>query len=138
MSSKGIVIKKWHSQILISSDKLSVSVLTRLTTKWDYLTQLQNDSSRQDEDSTDTMEVLEEKLNSHITREYTDLLKICLLGGSAAAADDQPDSMEQDEMDVGPQQRFVILIVNRVNQPIAATLMEITPYLSLNIHNSTV
>lgn len=71
--------------------------------KWEYLTQLQNEAVP-DEESTDTLEVLEEKLNVQITREYTDVIKICLVGGSAAAAT-ETDSMDQDDMDTGPVQR---------------------------------
>lgn len=73
-------------------------MLSRLTMKWDFLAQLQNDAVP-DEESTDA-QVLEEKLNAHITREYTDLIKICLVGGSAAVGDS--DGMDQDDMDTRP------------------------------------
>ncbi|KAK6632104.1 hypothetical protein RUM44_007134 [Polyplax serrata] len=73
-------------------------MLTRLTKKWEYLLQLRNESNA-DEDSSDAQEVLEEKLHSMITSDYSDVLKICLIGGSRdnsyeTEAMDQDDAME--------------------------------------------
>lgn len=50
-----------------------------------------------DEENTDAQEVVEEKLNSFITREYTDVLKICLVGGCNDTNQDC-EVMDQDEM----------------------------------------
>lgn len=70
-------------------------MLQRLTKKWEYLQQLRNESNV-DEENADAQEVLEEKLNSLITREYTEVIKICLVGGSSEQPQES-EVMDQDD-----------------------------------------
>lgn len=70
-------------------------MFTRLSKKWDYLTQLKNESNGDDSPS-NTQELLDEKMNSIITREYSDVIKICLIGGSTDTSEDEV--MDQDDV----------------------------------------
>ncbi|KAL0274098.1 UNVERIFIED_CONTAM: hypothetical protein PYX00_006610 [Menopon gallinae] len=71
-------------------------MLTRLTKRWEYITQMKTETNT-DEENSDAQEIVEEKLNSLITREYTDVLKICLVGGCNDPNQDC-EVMDQDEM----------------------------------------
>lgn len=76
-----------------------------MTKKWEYLSQIRNESNSEEENS-DAQEVLDEKLNSLITREYSDVIKICLVGGSSDNSLDG-EIMDQDEvMESSASHRF--------------------------------
>lgn len=57
------------------------SVLTRLTVRWQYISALY-ESGELGEDINDTQEVVEDMLNRTLTREYLDVLKVALVGGT--------------------------------------------------------
>ncbi|XP_052872202.1 exportin-5 [Anopheles cruzii] len=87
---------------------LAPFVLTRLTTRWHYITSLY-ESGELGEDVSDTQEVLEDMLNRTLTREYIDVLKVALVGSSidptANASTDASSSMDQDDQSMdGPPQ----------------------------------
>lgn len=67
-----------------------LSVLNRLTTRWQYITALY-ESGELGEDINDTQEVLEDMLNRTLTREYLDVLKVALVGATIT-----PTSIERD------------------------------------------
>ncbi|GLH08763.1 Exportin-1 [Gryllus bimaculatus] len=71
------------------------SNLERLSNKWQYITQLY-ETGRIDDENTDTQEVLEDMLNRTLTREYLDVLKVALVGGSTDSGSLGFD-MDQDE-----------------------------------------
>lgn len=56
-------------------------MLTRLTARWEYITRLY-ETGELGEDINDTQEVLEDMLNRCQTREYIELLRVALVGGS--------------------------------------------------------
>ncbi|XP_063223391.1 exportin-5 [Bacillus rossius redtenbacheri] len=74
-------------------------MFTRLSTKWQYITQLY-DSGSIDDDQADTQEVLEDMLNRTLTREYLSLLKLALVGGSSESS--SYDTMDQDAESAEP------------------------------------
>lgn len=59
---------------------LFLLVLSRLHTKWQQVIEFRNREAQ--EDNQDTQEVLEDILTRALTREYLDLLKVALVGGS--------------------------------------------------------
>lgn len=61
-------------------------MLNRLTNRWQYITALY-ESGELGEDVSDTQEVLEDQLNRTVTREYLDLLKVALVGGTITDRD---------------------------------------------------
>lgn len=63
----------------------------RLHTKWQLVNELRAREAA--DDNTDAQEVLEDILTRALTREYLDLLKVTLVGGSLS-----PDSMETDDL----------------------------------------
>lgn len=65
----------------------------RLSAKWQYITRRYEDGTLDDE--TDTQEVIDDMLNRNLTRDFIDVLKVALVGGTANDAV-LPDSMEQD------------------------------------------
>ncbi|XP_018329940.1 exportin-5 [Agrilus planipennis] len=72
-------------------------MVNRLYTKWQYVNELRNREAA-DDNSTDTQEVLEDILTRALTREYLELLKVALVGGSLS-----PDTMETDDLSMdGP------------------------------------
>jgi exportin-5 len=58
-------------------------VLNRLTTRWDYIRGLYENGALGEDTNNDAQEVLEDILNRTLTREYLDVLKVALVGGSA-------------------------------------------------------
>lgn len=75
-------------------------VLNRLTTRWNYIASLY-ESGELNEEVNDTQEVLEDMLNRTLTREYLDVLKVALVGGSltieANGGASTDVTMDQDE-----------------------------------------
>jgi exportin-5 len=61
-------------------------VLNRLTARWDYITSLYENGALGDDTTNDTQEVLDDILNRTLTREYLDVLKVGLVGGTAGTA----------------------------------------------------
>lgn len=84
----------------------------RLTARWQYITALY-ESGELGEDITDTQEVLEDMLNRTLTREYLDVLKVALVGGTITPTLSERDNssgaldniMDQDDqsMDIPAQ-----------------------------------
>ncbi|XP_069685325.1 exportin-5 isoform X2 [Periplaneta americana] len=70
-------------------------MFTHLNNKWRYLTLLY-ESRGMDEENTDAQEMLEDMLNRTITREYLDVLKAILVGGSTEIV---LNAMDQDDME---------------------------------------
>lgn len=58
-------------------------MLTRLTNRWLYITRLYENGALGEDTNNDAQEVLEDILNRTLTREYLDVLKVALVGGSA-------------------------------------------------------
>lgn len=71
-----------------------ISVLTRLHTKWQQIIEFRNREAQ--EDNADAQEVLEDVLVRALTREYLDLLKVALVGGSLTP-ETNSESMETEE-----------------------------------------
>lgn len=88
------------------------SVLNRLTVRWQYISALY-ESGELGEDINDTQEVVEDMLNRTLTREYLDVLKVALVGGSLPTTLNERDGstgtldniMDQDDhsMDIPAQ-----------------------------------
>lgn len=76
-------------------------VLNRLTTRWEYITSLYENGALGDDTNNDAQEVLDDILNRTLTREYLDVLKVALVGGTAGTADASDISggsmMDQDD-----------------------------------------
>ncbi|XP_072394417.1 exportin-5 [Diabrotica undecimpunctata] len=73
---------------------LSPIILSRLHTKWQQVIEFRNREAQ--EDNQDTQEVLEDILTRAITREYLDLLKVALVGGSVTP-ESNSETMETEE-----------------------------------------
>ncbi|XP_014204789.1 exportin-5 [Copidosoma floridanum] len=73
---------------------VSTHMYQRLSTKWQYITRLY-ESGTFDDENTDTQEVIDDMLNRNLSREFVDVLKVALVGGTAIDAS-PPDSMELD------------------------------------------
>ncbi|XP_056634787.1 exportin-5 [Diorhabda sublineata] len=73
---------------------LSPIVLSRLHTKWQQVIEFRNREAQ--EDNQDTQEVLEDILTRVLTREYLDLLKVALVGGSVTP-ESNSETMETEE-----------------------------------------
>lgn len=73
-------------------------MLNRLTAKWQYITSLY-ESGELGEDVNDTQEVFEDILNRTLTREYLDVLKVALVGGTLTERDTTStnDAMDHDD-----------------------------------------
>lgn len=71
-----------------------ISVLSRLHTKWQQIIEFRNREAQ--EDNADAQEVLEDVLVRALTREYLDLLKVALVGGSLTP-ETNSESMETEE-----------------------------------------
>lgn len=73
-------------------------MLSRLTLKWQYITSLY-ESGELGEDVSDTQEVFEDILNRTLTREYLDVLKVALVGGTLTERDTNSnnDAMDHDD-----------------------------------------
>jgi exportin-5 len=63
------------------------TVLQRLTSRWDYITKLYENGELGDDTNNDAQEVLDDILNRNLTREYLDVLKVALVGGTAGTVD---------------------------------------------------
>lgn len=66
-------------------------MLSHLTNRWTYITQLYK-SGELGEDITDTQEVIEDMLNRSLTREYLELLKVAMVGGSLVTLNNTSDT----------------------------------------------
>ncbi|XP_057339906.1 exportin-5 [Microplitis mediator] len=73
---------------------MSTHMYHRLSAKWQYMTALY-ESGGLDEENTNEQEVIEDMLNRNLTRDFVDVLKVTLVGGTASDAA-PPDSMDQD------------------------------------------
>ncbi|CAH1159792.1 unnamed protein product [Phaedon cochleariae] len=69
-------------------------ILARLHTKWQQVIEFRNREAQ--EDNADTQEVLEDILTRALTREYLDLLKVALVGGSLTP-EPNSETMETEE-----------------------------------------
>lgn len=86
-------------------------MLHHLTTRWDYITSLYENGALGDDTTNDAQEVLDDILNRTLTREYLDVLKVALVGGSAGTTSEvfsdfgNGGPMVQDDhsMDSAPQ-----------------------------------
>lgn len=76
-------------------------MLTRLTTRWEYITSLYENGALSEDTNNDAQEVLDDILNRTLTREYLDVLKVALVGGTAGTADNNDNGsgsmMDQDD-----------------------------------------
>jgi len=61
-------------------------VLNRLTIRWEYIGSLYENGALGDDANNDAQEVLDDILNRSMTREYLDVLKVALVGGTAGAS----------------------------------------------------
>lgn len=87
-------------------------MLNRLIARWQYISGLY-ESGELGEDINDTQEVVEDMLNRTLTREYLDVLKVALVGGSLPTTLSERDNssgaldniMDQDDhsMDIPAQ-----------------------------------
>lgn len=75
-------------------NKFFILVLSRLHTKWQQIIEFRNREAQ--EDNADAQEVLEDVLVRALTREYLDLLKVALVGGSLTP-EINSESMETEE-----------------------------------------
>ncbi|KRT83706.1 hypothetical protein AMK59_3253 [Oryctes borbonicus] len=79
---------------------ISPIMVTKLNTKWQQVNELRNRESQ--DDNADAQEVLEDILTRALTREYLDVLKVALVGGSLTP-DAAQDIMETEELSMdGP------------------------------------
>lgn len=73
-------------------------MLSRLHTKWQQIIEFRNREAQ--EDNADAQEVLEDVLVRALTREYLDLLKVALVGGSLTPeANSESMEIEEHSMD---------------------------------------
>lgn len=75
-------------------------VLNRLTCRWNYITSLYENGSLGDDTNNDAQEVLDDILNRTLTREYLDVLKVALVGGTNSDVSGDfgnPSMMDQDD-----------------------------------------
>lgn len=82
-------------------------MLHRLTIRWEYITKLYENGELGDDTNNDAQEVLDDILNRNLTREYLDVLKVALVGGTAGTNDTTEiglNSMDHDDqsMDAMP------------------------------------
>lgn len=63
-------------------------MLFHLTSRWDYITSLYKNGALGEDSTNDAQEVLDDILNRTLTREYLDVLKVALVGGSAGSPND--------------------------------------------------
>ncbi|XP_055372333.1 exportin-5 [Condylostylus longicornis] len=96
----------FHEPVLIPIfTHLSPFMLNRLTHRWQYITALY-ESGELSEEISDTQEVFEDMLNRSLTREYLDVLRVALVGGTINPSIDRNDqvniindvTMDQDEL----------------------------------------
>lgn len=78
-------------------------MLSRLTARWDYICSLYENGALSEDTNNDAQEVLDDILNRTLTREYLDVLKVALVGGTASGGSSNNDNdigasmMEQDD-----------------------------------------
>lgn len=76
-------------------------MLNRLKTRWEYITLLYENGALGDDTNNDAQEVLDDILNRTLTREYLDVLKVALVGGTAGTVDNNElgggSMMDQDD-----------------------------------------
>lgn len=75
-------------------------MLQRLHTNWQHVSQLVAQQAQHDNDTdgnTDTQEVLDDILTRALTREYVELLKVALVGGSLTP-EPNPDAMDAEDI----------------------------------------
>lgn len=75
-------------------------MLNRLTKRWEYISSLYENGALGDDTNNDTQEVLDDILNRTLTREYLDVLKVALVGGTAGTAESSEGGgsmMDQDD-----------------------------------------
>lgn len=75
-------------------------MLNRLTARWDYISSLYENGALGDDTNNDAQEVLDDILNRTLTREYLDVLKVALVGGTAGNAESEAGGnsmMDQDD-----------------------------------------
>lgn len=70
-------------------------MVAKLHTKWQQINELRSRETQ--DDSTDTQEVLEDILTRALTREYLDLLKVALVGGSLTP-ESNSETMETEDL----------------------------------------
>lgn len=73
-------------------------MLNRLTSRWEYIASLYENGALGDDTTNDAQEVLDDILNRTLTREYIDVLKVALVGGSAGGASDITNEMGNRSM----------------------------------------
>ncbi|XP_074025850.1 exportin-5-like protein Ranbp21 isoform X2 [Leptinotarsa decemlineata] len=73
---------------------LAPIISSRLNTKWQQVIEFRNREAQ--EDNADTQEVLEDILTRALTREYLDLLKVALVGGSVTP-ESNSETMETED-----------------------------------------
>ncbi|KAG5876268.1 hypothetical protein JTB14_013005 [Gonioctena quinquepunctata] len=74
--------------------ELAPIISSRLHTKWQQVIEFRNREAQ--EDNADTQEVLEDILTRALTREYLDLLKVALVGGSVSP-ESNSETMETED-----------------------------------------
>lgn len=76
-------------------------MLNRLTKRWEYISSLYENGALGDDTNNDAQEVLDDILNRTLTREYLDVLKVALVGGTAGTAESSEigsgSMMDQDD-----------------------------------------
>lgn len=70
-------------------------MVAKLHTKWQQINELRSRETQ--DDNTDTQEVLEDILTRALTREYLDLLKVALVGGSLTP-ESNSETMETEDL----------------------------------------
>ncbi|KAG5676757.1 hypothetical protein PVAND_006566 [Polypedilum vanderplanki] len=74
----------YHSDVIVPIfAHISPFMLSRLTARWDYICSLYENGALGDDTNNDAQEVLDDILNRTLTREYLDVLKVALVGGTA-------------------------------------------------------
>jgi exportin-5 len=72
--------------------------LKRLTIRWEYISSLYENGALGDDTNNDTQEVLDDILNRTLTREYLDVLKVALVGGTVTTDNENGGHMmDQDD-----------------------------------------
>lgn len=75
-------------------------MLNRLTARWQYITRLY-ESGDLGEDITDTQEVIEDLLNRSMTKEYLEVLKTGLVGGTLNINNQNQEASTASGMETG-------------------------------------
>lgn len=103
-------------------------MFARLNARWQHLSELSENGNTDDhEENTDTQEMLEDMLNRTLTREYLDVLKVVLYGGTDTG--NGAGSMEEEGQDVKPQSDIIselgmrVLAFDPTSQPIVLCLL---------------